>query len=322
MNYTSLGSTGLRVSRLCFGTMSFGGDADEATSSRLFARCREAGINFFDCANAYSGGKAEEILGKLIKGHRDELVITSKVFNKMGEGPNDAGLSRGAIMKAVEASLKRLQTDRLDVYFCHMFDPKVPMEETLRAMDDLVRQGKVRFPAVSNWSAWQIMKSLGISALDKLSRVAVLEPMYSLVKRQVESEILPMALSENLGVITYSPLGGGLLTGKYRDGMKSGKGRLIDNKSYAIRYAEGWQFETASALAEHAKARGMHPATLAVAWVMGNPAVTAPIIGAHNLEQLEPSLKAAEVDMNPEWRKEISALSHEPAVATDRTEER
>lgn len=322
MQYTELGRTGIKVSRLCFGTMSFGGDADEKTSAALFNRCRDAGVNFFDCANIYSNGRAEEILGKLIKGSRDELVITTKVFGKMGDGPDDRGLSRPAIMKAVEASLKRLGTDRVDFYFCHMFDPAVPMEESLRAMDDLVRKGKVRHPAISNWAAWQVEKALGLCALRKYARVACLQPMYSLVKRQAEAEILPMAAEEGLGVIPYSPLAGGLLTGKYAGGARPEAGRFNSNAMYEKRYGEAWIHEAAARFAEYARAKGRHPVALANAWVMSHPAVTAPIIGARNLEQLEPALGAADIALTPGERLEISALSREPAVATDRSEER
>jgi len=322
MEYTQLGRTGVKVSRLCFGTMSFGGDADAETSAAMFRRCREAGINFFDCADIYSKGRAEEILGSLIAGCRDELVITSKVFNPMGEDVNARGLSRRHVMLAVEDSLRRLGTDRLDLYFCHMFDPDTPMDETLRAMDDLVRQGKVLYPAVSNWAAWQVERALGISARRQIARFACIQPMYSLVKRQAEVELLPMAMAERLGVVPYSPLGGGLLTGKYGVGKRPEAGRIVQNKMYAKRYAEPSYYETAERLCAHAAERGLHPATLAVAWVMSHPAVTAPILGARNLEQLEASLAAADVEMTDAWRAEISALSPEPPLATDRAEEK
>jgi len=321
MPYVPLGRTGIKVSRLCYGTMSFGGDADEAMSAKLFARCWEAGINFFDCANVYSAGRAETILGTLIQGSRNDLVITTKVFGRMGEDVNAGGLSRRHVTRAVEDSLKRLKTDRIEVYFCHMFDPAVPIEETLRAMDDLVRAGKILHPAISNWAAWQIEKALGLSALNGWARPAVLQPMFNLVKRQAEVEILPMALAEGLGVIPYSPLGGGLLTGKYAGGAKPAVGRIVGNAMYAKRYEAGWQYGTAEKLLELAKTRGEHPASLAVAWVMAHPAVTAPIIGARNLEQLEPSLNAMDIDMTPALRAEISRLSQDPPVATDRTEE-
>ena len=322
MEYTTLGRTGVQVSRLCFGTMSFGGDADEEMSGKMFRRCREAGINFFDCANLYSKGRAEEILGALVADCRDEIVLTSKVFFPAGEGVNDRGLARRHILLAVEASLRRLKTDRLDLYFCHSFDALADIDQTLRAMDDLLRQGKVLYPAVSNWAAWQIAKALGVSAREHLARFECVQPMYSLVKRQAEVEILPMAAAERLAVIPYSPLGGGLLTGKYGLGRRPARARLVDNAMYAKRYGENWYYDTADRLAEHAKTRGMHPATVAVAWVMSHPAVTAPIIGARNLDQLEASLAAADVKMTPRWRAEISALSPEPPLATDRAEER
>jgi aryl-alcohol dehydrogenase-like predicted oxidoreductase len=322
MEYKLLGRTGVQVSRLCFGTMSFGGDADEKTSGAMFRKCRDLGINFFDTADMYSKGKSEEILGRLIKGCRDELVISSKVFSKMGEDVNSQGLSRRHIMLAVEDSLRRLKTDRLDLYFLHMFDPKAPMEEPVRALDDLVRQGKVLYPAVSNWAAWQIARALGISAREGLARFECIQPMYNLVKRQAEVEILPLAKAEEVGVIPYSPLGGGLLTGKYGAKLKPKKGRLVENPLYGKRYAEASYYETADRFLAHAKKRGVHPASLAVAWVMTHPAVTAPIIGARNLEQLQPSLDALKVRMTCEERAEVSALSPEPPVATDRAEEK
>ena len=322
MEYRSLGRTGVQVSSLCFGTMSFGGDADEATSAAMFRRCREAGINFFDTADVYSKGRSEEILGRLLDGLRDQVVLTSKVFGAMGDDINARGLSRRHIMLGIEASLKRLRTDRLDVYFVHQFDAKTPMDETLRALDDLVRHGKVLYPAVSNWAAWQIAKAQGISAREGLARFECIQPMYNLVKRQAEVEILPLAASEQIGVISYSPLGGGLLSGKYGKDRKPDKGRLLDNKMYERRYGESVFFDVAERFAAHARQRGVHPASLAVAWVMSHPAITAPIIGARSLEQLEPSLAAADIKMTPQWRAEIAALSIEPPVATDRSEER
>ena len=322
MEYRLLGRTGVRVSQLCFGTMSFGGDADEETSAAMFARCREAGVNFFDCADMYSKGRAEEILGKLIVGCRDEIVLTSKVYNPMGPDVNARGLSRRHVMLAVEASLKRLKTDRLDLYFVHMFDADTPIEQTLRALDDLVRQGKVLYPAVSNWAAWQIAKALGISAREGLARFECVQPMYNLVKRQAEVEILPLARSENLGVIPYNPLGAGLLTGKYGVGKRPKRGRLLENPNYVKRYADPVYYEIADRFTAFAAQRGLDQVTLAVAWVMSHPAVTAPIIGARNLEQLAPSLAAADFEMTPELRAEVSALSVEPPVATDRAEEK
>jgi len=322
MEYRVLGRTGVKVSRLCFGTMSFGDTADEATSAAMFHRCREAGINFFDCANTYAGGRSEEILGRLIADCRDEVIITSKVGFPVGQDVNAQGLSRRHIIRAVEGSLKRLNTDRLDIYFLHRFDPDTPIEEPLRALDDLFRQGKVVYTGVSNWAAWQIARALGVSEREGLARFACIQPMYNLVKRQAEVEILPLAQAEQLGVISYSPLGGGLLSGKYGLTRRPQSGRLVENQLYMKRYGEPVYYEIAERFTAYAQERGIHPATLAVAWVMGHPAITAPIIGARNVEQLESSLAALELEMTPEWRAEISALSIEPPPATDRSEEK
>jgi len=322
MEYRVLGQTGIKVSSLCFGTMSFGGDADEETSAAMFHRCREVGINFFDTANVYSNGRSEEILGGLIADCRDEVVLTSKVFFPMGNDVNARGLSRRHILLSVEGSLHRLRTDRLDLYFVHSFDPGTPMETTLRALDDLVHQGKVLHPAVSNWAAWQIATALGISAARDLARFECIQPMYNLVKRQAEVEILPLAQAERMGVISYSPLGAGLLTGKYGQEKRPDKGRLVDNPMYETRYGVSDYYRTADKFAAHAKAHGIDPAALAVAWVMSHPGITAPIIGARNVEQLNGSLGALDVAMTPDWRAEVSALSTQPPPATDRLEEK
>lgn len=320
MQYTQLGRTGVRVSTLCFGTMSFGGEADEQTSAAMYRRCREIGINFFDTANVYTNGQSEEILGKLIQGERDQIVLTSKVCGAMGSDINDRGLSRRHISTQVEASLKRLQTDRLDLYFVHNFDDDTPIDETLRALDHLVQQGKILYPCVSNWAAWQIAKSLGISAREGLARFECIQPMYNLAKRQAEVEILPLAQSEQLGVIPYSPLGGGLLSGKYGIDRRPEQGRIIEKENYAKRYSLDVYYEVAERFAQYAADREIHPVTLAVAWVQSHPAITAPIIGGRNLEQLAPSLAAAEFDMSDAQRAELSMLSPTPPPATDRLE--
>jgi aryl-alcohol dehydrogenase-like predicted oxidoreductase len=302
--------------------MSFGDTADEATSAAMFRRCLEVGINLFDSANVYARGRSEEILGDLMQGLRDELVITSKVFGRMGDDVNARGLSRRHIVQAVEASLRRLRTDRLDFYFVHQFDRNTPIEESVHALDELVRRGLILYPAVSNWAAWQIVKALGISAREQLARFELVQPMYNLVKRQAEVEILPMAASEQLGVIPYSPLGGGLLTGKYGPGTRPDSGRLVENAMYMKRYAEAGHYQIAERFRAYAEERGVHPVTLAVAWVGSHPAVTAPIVGARSVEQLQPSLAAAEFVMTAEMRDEISALTPPVPLATDRSEER
>ena len=321
MDYRFLGDTGVKVSELAFGTMSFGGDADEATSEQMFRRCREAGINFFDCANVYADGHSEEILGTLIADDRENILISSKVYFPTGDDVNARGASRRHIMQSVEQSLRRLGTDYIDLYFIHRFDDFTALEETLRALDDLVRQGKILYPAASNFAAWQVEKALGVSARDDLARFAAIQPMYNLVKRQAEVEILPMAEAENLAVFPYSPLGGGLLTGKYATDTKPETGRLVENKMYEVRYQQPWVYETAEKYSSLAEEYGFDPAALAVKWVASHPAVTAPLIGARNPEQLEGSLQAADIEMTPELRSALSELSPTPPPATDRNEE-
>ena len=318
MEYRTVGKTGIQVSNLCFGAMSFGGDADEETAKAMYKRCREAGINFFDTADVY--GRSEEILGECIAHERDEIVLTSKVFWNTGADVNVRGLSRKHMRQGIENSLRRLKTDYLDFYFVHDFDEQTPMEETLRTLDDLQRQGKILYPAVSNWAAWQITKALGISAKEQLARFELIQPMYNLVKRQAEVEILPMAASEQVGVITYSPLGAGLLSGKYGVNKRPEQGRLVQNARYGDRYGAEDDFVTAEQFTKYAHEHDVKPATLAVAWVKANPAVTAPIIGARNLDQLEDSLAAADFKMTEEMYAEITHLSRTPAPATDRTE--
>ncbi len=320
MQYRLLGDTGVWVSSLCMGTMTFGREADRATSAVLYQRCREVGINFFDCADVYAGGESERILGELIHGHRDEVVITSKVFGSTGNDRNARGTSRRHVLAAVEASLKRLNSDHLDVYFLHGFDASTPLEETLRVLDDLVRQGKVLYTGASNFAAWQIAKALGISAKEGWSRFKVIQPMYNLVKRQAEVEILPLAISERVGVISYSPLGGGLLTGKYRPDQPA-SGRIIENNTYIRRYSDDWMHAAALSFAEFARQHGYKPAALAVAWVAAHPGITAPIIGARNMAQLDDTLTALDIPMTPELYGRVAALTPQPAPATDRTEE-
>jgi len=300
--------------------MSFGAEADEAASREMYRAARERGINFFDTADVYSGGVSEEWLGKFSAAERDDVVIASKAFYPVGADVNAQGLSRRHLIQAVEGSLMRLGTDRIDFYFVHAFDEETPIEETLRALDDLQRSGKILYPAVSNWAAWQIATALGISARESLSRFELVEPMYSLVKRQAEVEILPLAQAENLGVISYSPLGGGLLTGKYRAGARPEQGRLVENARYGDRYSRESDVATAERFAAFADDAGASTVTLAVAWAMGQPGVTAPIVAGRNPGQLEASLAALDFGMSPEMRARITALSATPAPATDRAE--
>jgi aryl-alcohol dehydrogenase-like predicted oxidoreductase len=318
MDFRSLGRTGVRVSQLCFGTMSFGGDADEAMSARMYRACREAGINFFDSADQYNKGRSEEILGELMRGHRDELVIATKSFNPTGEDVNARGNSRRHIMRAIERSLKRLQTDRVEILYLHQQDPLTPLEESMRALEDLARAGKVLYPALSNHAAWQTQAALDLQERCGWARLQAVQPMYNLVKRQAEVEILPMALASGVAVVPYSPAAAGLLSGKY---LEKQSGRLLTNKMYEARYGEPWMHEVAAKFVAFCRSRGLHPVSVAVAWVAAHPAVTAPIIGARHLDQLQASLDSVKVVMSPALRAEIAALSRTPPPATDRSEE-
>lgn len=321
MQYKPLGKTGIQVSELCFGTMSFGGRADKATSEQMYRQCRDRGINFFDCANVYQKGVAEEYLGEFIHNERHSVVITSKGGSAMADGPNGRGSSRKHLTQALHESLKRLQTDYIDLYFIHHYDPLTPLEEVLRTLDDFVSQGKILSVGVSNFSAWQIAKMLGMGALHDLTSLHCIEPMYNIAKRQAEVELLPLAQEENLGVISYSPLGGGLLTGRYTEDIKASTGRLVENKTYQARYEGPHYQKIATDFTRLAQERGLCPASLAVAWVASNPIITAPIIGAANTTQLKDSLASLEISIDAQLKAEIDGISSPPPPATDRSEE-
>jgi aryl-alcohol dehydrogenase-like predicted oxidoreductase len=321
MKYKILGKTGIEVSELCLGTMSFGGQADEKESAKIFKQCRDAGINFFDCANVYEKGKSETILGNLIQGSRNDLVITSKAYFPTSNDVNARGGTRKHIMTAINESLNRLNTDYIDIYFLHRFDDLTPIEETLRVLEDLVRSGKVLYLGASNFAAWQVAKAVGISEKNCWNRFECIQPMYNLVKRQAEVEIFPMALSENIGVINYSPTGGGLLSGKYGKIKRPKEGRLIKNKMYEARYNDSKMFDVAEKFTTLSKKLGYSPVSLAIAWAKSHPAVTAPIIGGRTTKQLKDSINSLKIDMTSELREEISYLSPEPSIATDRNEE-
>ncbi len=319
MEYRFLGKTGVKVSKLGLGTMTFGREADRAESAALFAACLDAGVNLFDCANVYAEGASEEILGELIAQRRDEVVLSTKAYFPMGKDVNARGTSRYHLSRAVEASLKRLKTDRIDLFYLHRFDDATSLEESLRGVELLVRSGKILYPAVSNFAAWQVTRALGVGERLGFAPLVAVQPMYNLVKRQAEVEILPMARAENLAVIPYSPLGGGLLTGRYAN--QTAEGRLSANKMYATRYGDPTYHDVATRFCSVAQREGVDPATLAVAWVAAHPAVTAPLIGARSVEQMRPSLAAANYVLRPELYREITTLSPAPPLATDRNEE-
>jgi len=321
MKYPFLGRTGLRVSSLGLGTMAFGGDADESTSARIYARCREVGINLFDCANVYNGGRAEEILGRLVSAERDEVVLTTKSYFPTSAGPNARGSSRYHLVRSVEASLRRLRTDRVDILFLHRFDECTALEEVLRGVEQLVAAGKVIYPAVSNFAAWQTSLAVGMAERRGWTPIVCVQPMYNLVKRQAEVEILPCCTELGLGVLPYSPLGGGLLSGKYGSNQRPDSGRLMSHAMYQVRYGDPSNYDIAERFTALARTHGYHPATLAIAWVASHAAVTAPLIGARTLEQLEPCLAAADLELGPELVAAVGSLTSVPPPATDRNEE-
>ncbi|HET9626993.1 MAG TPA: aldo/keto reductase [Kofleriaceae bacterium] len=316
-----LGKTGVKVSRIALGTMSFGGDADEATAAAIWRAARDAGVNLIDTADVYNEGRSEQIVGKLMRDERDQIVLCTKAYFPTGKGPNDRGASRYHLVRAVEASLRRLATDRIDVLYLHRFDDVTALEESLRALDDLVRAGKILYPAASNYAAWQVAHALGVQRAAHWAPFVALQPMYNLVKRQVEVELLPMAQALGLAVIPYSPTGGGLLTGKYSPDKKAATGRLVDNKMYAVRYADPQYLTVAAAFSQLAAELGHAPTTLAVAWAASHPGVTSVLVGGRNVEQLAPSFAAGELVLDAATRAKISALSPEPPPATDRNEE-
>lgn len=316
-----LGSTGVRIAPLAYGTMAFGGDVDATLAARLFGMARDRGVNLFDCADVYNGGRAEEILGDLVRPCRDRVVITSKAYFPTSDDGNARGTSRYHLVRAVEASLRRLGTDRIDIYFLHRFDDVTPLDESLRAVEQLVASGKILYPAVSNFAAWQAARAIGLAERWGWQPIACVQPMYNLVKRQAEVEILPMCSALGLGALTYSPLGGGLLSGKYGREHRPEHGRLVDVAMYRERYGAPENYEVAERFVAFAHARGLDPVALAIAWVAAHPAVTAPIIGARDEAQLARCLAALELEVDAELRAAISALSPTPAPATDRNEE-
>jgi aryl-alcohol dehydrogenase-like predicted oxidoreductase len=324
MIFNWLGKTGVKVSRIALGAMSFGGDADDKSSAEIWKVARDAGVNFIDTADVYNQGRSEQILGKLMATDRDKLVIATKAYFPAA-GPttdiNARGSSRYHLVRAVEASLRRMATDRIDLFYLHRFDDITDLGETLRALDDLVTQGKILYPACSNFAAWQMAHALGVQAVHGFAPLVAIQPMYNLVKRQVEVEILPMARALDVAVIPYSPTGAGLLTGKYGTTKRPDRGRLIDTKMYAVRYGHDAIYDVADQFCAFARDMGHAPSTLAVAWVASHPAVTSVLIGGRDSRQIAATLAAAEIVLDVATRAQISALSLDPGHPTDRNEE-
>jgi aryl-alcohol dehydrogenase-like predicted oxidoreductase len=314
MDYRRMGRTGLKVSEICLGTMTFGHGTDQAEANRIVDLAFDAGVNFFDTANAYGGGHSELMLGKALKGRRQDAVICTKVFNPMGSGPNDSGMSRVHILRAIEESLTRLQTDYVDVYYIHHVDTQTPLEEMLRAFDDLVHGGKVRYIACSNYEAWRLLEALWISETKNLARFECYQPQYSLVVRDIEEEIIPVCALKGVGVVVWSPLAGGFLTGKYRPGQRTAQGaRSEEGWAYPERYFAPNADETLGVLLEVAQAVGRSPAQVAVRWVLEQPAITSAIIGARTVEQARDNLRASTLQLPQPLLERLNTVSALPS---------
>lgn len=294
MEYRTFGRSGVRVSRLCMGTMTFGGQADEAQSRRMVDMCLDAGINFFDTANIYNDGESERILGRILKGRRDELVVASKVRYPTGDGPNDEGLSRVHIRRAIDATLTRLQMDHLDLYQAHQPDYETPIDVTLDAMDELVREGRVRCVGVSNFAAWQVCEAMHTAERRSVAAPVSVQPMYNMLMREIETELLPMCRAYNLATMAYNPLAGGLLTGKHERGTPTPGTRFGLLDSYRDRYWHERFFDVVDDLKDTASGAGVSMVELSLRWLLGREDLTCIILGASKPEQLEQNLAACE----------------------------
>ncbi len=319
MQYRILGQTGLYVSALCLGTMTFGGRGiwqaigrlAQAEADAIVGRAMDAGVNFIDTANVYSEGESERLLGVALKGKRERVIVATKAFGRVGQGINEIGLSRGHILSAVEDSLRRLDTDYIDLYQVHGFDPVTPLDQTLRALDDLVHSGKVRYIGCSNFAAWQIMKALGISDKHGLARFESVQAYYTIAGRDLEREVVPVALDQNLSVLVWSPLAGGLLSGKFeRDSSPDGARRTTFDFPPVNRDRA---FDCVDVMREIAAETGASVPQIALAWLLQRPTVTSVIIGAKSVEQLDDNLKAVEVTLTPEQVARLDTVSALPA---------
>ncbi len=310
MEYRQLGRSGLKVSELCLGTMTFGHGTSEPEAVTLVDRAFDAGINFFDTANSYADSQSEVFLGRALRNRRRDAVVATKFYNPMGHGPNDSGMSRYHIMNAIDDSLTRLGMDHVDIYYIHHVDQQTPIEEMLRALDDLVRAGKVRYIACSNYEAWRLMEALWISQANGLSRFACYQPQYSLVVRDIERDLIPACRHAGLGVVTWGPLAGGFLSGKYQPGERTRPGtRSETGWAYPKDYFAPNADDTLRVLLGVAAGLGRSPAETAIRWILEQPVVTSVIVGARTIEHLETNLRAAGWTLPSDARDSLTAVS-------------
>ena len=321
-NLIRFGNTGLQVSRLCLGTMTFGSNADETESRSIFDAAADAGVNFIDTANRYPSdasderkGTSEVILGKCLKGRRERFILATKAGGPMGPLPWESGTSRKHLLSAIDASLTRLGTDYVDLFLLHRDDPSTPLDETLEALDTIVRSGRARYVGVSNWGAWRIARALGRSEALRLMKPVAVQPRYNLLFRQFERDLLPMCVEEGLATMCYNPLAGGLLTGKYRDSTapdlttRFGSGNT--GAAYKKRYWHEKEFDAVTRILDVAKLAGLAPERLAIAWVLAQPGVTSAILGVSRASQLSTALPAVETRLEAETLQQLDAITRE-----------
>lgn len=310
MQYRNLGSAGVKVSPICLGTMMFGGQTGEAESIRIMHAALDRGVNFFDTANMYNAGESEVVVGKAIADRRERVVLATKGRQKMGEGPNASGASRVHLMRALDASLKRLGTDYVDVYYVHTPDYDTPIEETLRALDNMVRSGRVHYIACSNFRTWRLMEALWTSDRLGLHRFACVQPLYNIVNRDAEVELLPACREHGIGVVSYSPLARGILTGKYKPDAPYPEGSRAARNDKRMQQAELREesFVVAQQITAYCEKKAVSPSQFALAWVLVNPIVTSMIIGPRTQAQFEDNLGCLEIEMTPEDEAFIDSL--------------
>jgi aryl-alcohol dehydrogenase-like predicted oxidoreductase len=313
MEYRRVGRSGLKVSEMCLGTMTFGHGTDEQEARRMVDLCLDAGVNFFDTADSYGDAQSEVLLGKALKGRRRDVVVATKFFNPMGPGPNDSGMSRVHVVNAIEDSLRRLQMDYVDIYYIHHVDVQSPLDEMLGAVDDLVRQGKVRYIACSNYEVWRLCEALWISETNNLARFICYQPLYNLVVRDIEQDLVPLCQLKGLGIVVWSPLGGGFLSGKYKPGQRLLRGtRSEEGWGYPEKYFAPNADETLKVLLDVAEELGRSPAQVALRWVLAQPAITSVLVGARTIEQLRDNLQASAWRFGDEALKRLNEVSSLP----------
>jgi aryl-alcohol dehydrogenase-like predicted oxidoreductase len=309
MNNKRLGMSGLKVSQICLGTNNFGAQLSEHDSIKVMTKAFDLGINLIDTANTYTKGRSEEIIGKALRGHRDEVIIATKVGLYLGQGPNQGGLSRKHILWQIKKSLESLETDFIDIYYLHRFDPLTPLEETLRTFNDLVREGKVRYVACSNFTAWEIAKAHEVCERYDLEKFIAVQPQYNLLQRDIEKDILPYCQREGLGILPYSPLMGGLLTGKYIENTSPPTGSRAEyNTRYWERINKKENFAILKQIECIANDIGISLPELAITWILKNPLITAPIIGASKPSQIEENCRIAEMNISDEVYEKLNEL--------------